>query len=110
MPDSYHVICPDGVIRHAGALSYGGAKNYAEWGHVCMASYLHKVVRVSRTVEAGNIHVGDMIVLPGDLVATVETLDAMPLNDRLDAMAFTTEFGTTECRLSDPFTLIERPV
>ena len=103
----FTVICEDNIVRHDQPFATRAeAQTFAEWGHCCTAKH---DIRQGRTVEAGNLYVGDVVLLPGDLVGTIDDVDAMPATDVLDAMSFTTQFGSIDCRFSTLFLLIERP-
>jgi hypothetical protein len=116
------VRCEDHQVRHPGTFATRQeAKTFAEWGHCCTARHTieercHCGYDLgvapcpyhgrSRTVEAGNVYLGDVIALEADLVGTVERLDLVGEHDH---MTITTAVGTMFCRFSTPITLIERP-
>jgi hypothetical protein len=96
----FKVTCQDGVNRHQeeGIESFANrmeAATWAEWGHVC--TNRHTFSRFSTTepttvpIEAGNLHVGNVIMLPGDIEVTITAIDWV--TDTLDLMTIETVGG-----------------
>ena len=56
--------------------------------------------------EAGNLHLGDVVMLPGDLSATVMGLEWLADAHDMDVMRLTTTLQTLTVRFSDTFEVL----
>jgi hypothetical protein len=86
------VRCQDGLVRHKGTFATRiEAGNWAWWGHVCASHHDYEEVPGVTEVDAGNLHVGDVLYLPGDIEVTITAVDWVTTTN--DVMTVSTEGG-----------------